>query len=86
MNEHVTVNGDYVTLNEPARASAHYVLEGQESRVGESVISRGKRLGFAELAMATQVGRASVVVAKKPRVAILPTGDELITVDQGPHR
>ena len=86
MNEHVTVDGDYVTLNEPARESAHYVLEGQESRVGESVVSRGKRLGFAELAMATQVGRSSVLVAKKPRVAILPTGDELITVDRSPNR
>jgi molybdopterin molybdotransferase len=86
MNEQATVDGDYVTLNEAARVSAHYVLEGQESRVGESVVTRGKRLGFAELAMATQVGRGSVLVARKPRVAILPTGDELIAVDQSPNR
>jgi molybdopterin molybdotransferase len=86
MNEHVSVEGDYVTLNEPARISAHFVLEGQESRVGETVVPRGKRLGFAELAMAVQVGRSSVVVAKKPRVAILSTGDELIPLDQAPNR
>ncbi len=86
MNEHVTVDGEYVTLNEAARISAHYVLEGQESRVGEAVIHRGKRLGFAELAMAVQVGRSSVLVAKKPRVAILPTGDELIPLDRAPNR
>jgi molybdopterin molybdotransferase len=86
MNEYATVDGEWVTLNQPAQISAHYVLEGQEARVGESVVPRGKRLGFAELAMATQVGRSDVQVAKKPRVAILPTGDELIALDQTPNR
>jgi molybdopterin molybdotransferase len=50
------------------------------------VVGRGKRLGYAELAMAAQVGRASVLVAKKPRVAILSTGDEVISVGQAPQR
>ena len=54
------------------------MLEGQETRVGESVITRGTRLGYAELAIAAQVGRSQLVVAKKPRVAILSTGDELV--------
>ena len=36
--------------------------------------------------MAAQVGRASVVVAKNPRVAILSTGDEVISVGQAPQR
>lgn len=82
MLEHATLDGDTVSFDIAASLSSHYVLEGQESRVGETVIPSGKRLGYAELAMATQVGRSSVVLATEPRVAILPTGDELIAPGQ----
>jgi molybdopterin molybdotransferase len=86
MNEHARTQGEYVVLDEAAREGAHFVLEGQETRVGESVIARGKRLSYAELAIAAQVGRSKLVVAKKPRVAILSTGDELVTVEQTPTK
>ncbi|HEY4877488.1 MAG TPA: gephyrin-like molybdotransferase Glp [Candidatus Acidoferrales bacterium] len=86
MVEHARIEGDHVIIEKVPHASAHFVLEGQETRVGESVIQRGKRLGYGELAMAAQVGRSRVVVAKKPRVAILSTGDEVISVDQPPKK
>jgi molybdopterin molybdotransferase len=86
MNEHARIEGEYVVLDEAAREGAHFVLEGQETRVGESVIERGKRLSYAELAIAAQVGRSKLVVAKKPRVAILSTGDELVAVEQTPTK
>src|SRR5271170_5870160 len=86
MNEYARIAGEYVVLDEAAREGAHFVLEGQETRVGESVIARGKRLSYAELAIAAQVGRSRLVVAKKPRVAILSTGDELVAVEQTPTK
>lgn len=86
MNEHARIEGEYVVLDEAAREGAHFVLEGQETRVGESVIARGKRLSYAELAIAAQVGRSKLLVAKKPRVAILSTGDELVAVEQPPTK
>jgi molybdopterin molybdotransferase len=86
MVEHARIEGDYVVSEKVPHASAHFVLEGQETRVGESVIQRGKRLGYAELAMAAQVGRSRVLVAQKPRVAILSTGDEVIAVDRPPKK
>jgi len=86
MNEHARIEGEYVVLAEAAREGAHFVLEGQETRVGESVIARGRRLSYAELAIAAQVGRSRLVVAKKPRVAILSTGDELVAPDQSPTK
>jgi molybdopterin molybdotransferase len=75
-----------VVMEQAAREGAHFILEGQETRVGESVIARGKRLSYAELAIAAQVGRTRLVVAKKPRVAILSTGDELVAMDQTPAK
>ena len=58
MNEHARIEGEHVVLEQAAREGAHFVLEGQETRVGESVIARGKRIGYAELAIAAQVGRS----------------------------
>jgi molybdopterin molybdotransferase len=86
MLEDAEVEGDYVVVHRAVRPGQHYVVEGQETRAGESVIKRGKRLGYAELAMAAQVGRSKIEVAKKPRVAILSTGDELIAVGNAPRR
>src|ERR1700721_1077123 len=86
MIEDAQVEGETVVVGKPARPSAHFVLEGQETRVGESVIKKGTRLGYAELAMAVQVGRSRLLVTKKPRVAILSTGDEIVPVDQPPKK
>ena len=86
MNEHARIEGEYVVIEQAAREGAHFVLEGQETRVGESVVERGKRLSYAELAIAAQVGRSGLVVAKKPRVAILSTGDELVAPDRTPTK
>jgi len=86
MLEDAEVDGNFVVVHRAVRPGQHYVVEGQETRAGESVIKRGKRLGYAELAMAAQVGRSKVEVAKKPRVAILSTGDEVIAVGNAPQR
>jgi molybdopterin molybdotransferase len=86
MLEDAEVEGDYVVVHRAVRPGQHYVVEGQETRAGESVIKGGKRLGYAELAMAAQVGRSKIEVAKKPRVAILSTGDEVIAVGNAPRR
>ncbi len=82
MVEHARIEGDSVIVDKVPHVSEHFVLEGQESRVGESVVSKGKRIGYAELAMAAQVGRSQILVAKKPRVAILSTGDEIVPLGQ----
>jgi molybdopterin molybdotransferase len=48
------------------------------------VLTRGTRLGYAELAMAAQVGCANLAVFARPKVAVLSTGDEVVAVDQRP--
>ena len=50
-------------------------------RASAKWLSRGARLGYAELAMAAEVGRMRVLVFRRPRVAILSTGDEVVEVD-----
>lgn len=50
---------------------------GEEMRAGHLVLEAGTTLGPAELAVAVEAGRASLLCTRRPRVAILSTGDEL---------
>jgi molybdopterin molybdotransferase len=84
MQEFARIEDGYAILERAALPSQNYVMAGAESRVGEIVILSGARLGFAELAMAAQVGRTRVEVSRRPRVAILTTGDEIVGVDEKP--
>jgi molybdopterin molybdotransferase len=84
MAEHTQSDGDSIVLEQPVRPGQHYVLAGAEARVGEVVIPRGTRLSYAELAMAAEVGAAHLPVSRRPCVAVVSTGDELVSVDQTP--
>jgi molybdopterin molybdotransferase len=84
MHEYTREEGDCVIFNQTARAGQYYVLAGAEARVGEVVVARGTRLGYAELAVAAEVGHARIEVGRRPRVAILSTGDELVSLDGAP--
>lgn len=84
MQEFARIEADHVVFQNAAPTGRNYVLAGSESRVGEVVVARGDRLGYPELAMAAQVGRARVVVTRRPRIAILSTGDEVVSVEQPP--
>jgi molybdopterin molybdotransferase len=63
---------------------AHWMARGREMRAGEVVLRRGERLDPARLGLLASVGRAEVLVVPRPRVAVLPTGDELVEPDQVP--
>jgi molybdopterin molybdotransferase len=54
---------------------------GEDVRQGAIVLRRGTRLRPQEIGMLAALGRVGVSVARKPRVAILATGDELVPID-----
>jgi len=84
MHEYTRTEGDFIVFEQAARAGQHFVLAGAESRVGEVLVPRGARLGYAELAVAAEVGHVRVEVSRRPRVAILSTGDELVALGEKP--
>jgi molybdopterin molybdotransferase len=51
---------------------------GEDIRAGEVVLAAGTRLGPAELGVAASTGVAELACARRPRVAVVVTGDELI--------
>jgi len=74
--------GATVSLRDTVAPSANVRLPGEDVRRGETVFTRGQPLGPAEVGLLASLGFARVAVARRPRVAILATGDELIEVDE----
>jgi molybdopterin molybdotransferase len=86
MIEHTKRDGDQVRFERDAVTGQNFVPRGSEARAGQTLLTPGMRLGYAELALAAQVGAAELKCASKPRVAILSTGDEIVPVDSIPGR
>jgi len=78
MIEHISREGNAVHLDRAVKPGQHVVRRGSEQAAGQTVLSAGTRIGFAEIAAAAQVGAANPVVTHKPRIAILSTGDEVV--------
>jgi molybdopterin molybdotransferase len=84
MIEHTQRDGDVVRFELAAQTGQHIVPRGTEAAAGQTILRPGMRLGYAELALAAQVGAVELRCVKRPRVAILSTGDEVVMVDEAP--
>ena len=85
MVEHVERAGDVINVARTLKSGENFGAQGAEARRGAAVLTPGRRLGFAEVALLAMVGRSCVPVYRRPRVAILPTGDEIVEAGQQPE-
>jgi len=86
MVEDVHVSGDTVTVPASLRAGSNFHRIGDDLREGDRILSAGAQLGAAELGIAAATGRAELPVRRRPRVALMSTGDELVEVGRTPGR
>jgi molybdopterin molybdotransferase len=84
MIEHTQREADTVRFERAAKTGQNIVPRGSEAPAAQTILTPGMRLGYAELALAAQVGETELRCAVKPRVAILSTGDEVVSVDDLP--
>jgi len=77
MVERTRVEGDVVLIAEPARRNQHVRPAGESVQAGEKVLRRGQRVRPAEMAMLAALNVAEPLVFRRPRVALISTGDEL---------
>ncbi|MBU4556578.1 MAG: molybdopterin molybdotransferase MoeA, partial [Actinobacteria bacterium] len=68
---------------EPA-VGEHIRRRAEEVRAGAVVISAGEMLGSAAVGLLASTGHAQVAVYRRPRVAIVSTGSELVEVAETP--
>ncbi|MDB6146064.1 MAG: molybdopterin biosynthesis protein [Pseudomonas sp.] len=79
MQENAVVLDDQrVRFTEPLVTGQNIRPQGQETTVGDEVLVAGTRMGPIELGLAASLGRAELDVVRRPKVAVLSTGDELI--------
>jgi len=55
-----------------------------EARRGDRILQAGRRIGLADLGLLAGAGKSQVMVSRKPRVAVIATGDELVDVAETP--
>jgi molybdopterin molybdotransferase len=76
--ELVSEDSGSVVLEDDVESGRNVRHPGEDLRAGTTVLKTGTPLGPAEMGVAVNAGRATVRVARRPRVAILATGDELV--------
>ncbi len=85
MVEHARVEGERLVVQRPVAPGAGVSFAGTDMAKGELVLRRGTRLTSRETGVLAAIGRGDAEVVRRPRVAILSTGDEIIAPGT-PHR
>ena len=85
MVEHASRDGGKVTLHNPVAPGRNLILAGSEAQGGSRVLRAGTRIEYPQIALLGTVGCAQVPVYRRPEVAILSTGDEVLPVDARPE-
>lgn len=78
MVEHATLAEGRVRCSGAVSAGAHIRRAGEEFRRGEIVLRAGQRVTPAVVGLLASFGRGAVAVARRPRVALITMGDELV--------
>ncbi len=86
MVEDISLDGDMVTVPSRLRGGTNFHNIGDDVRAGDRVLTAGTQLGAAEIGIAAAIGRALLPVRRRPRVALMSTGDELVEVGKAPGR
>jgi molybdopterin molybdotransferase len=85
MVEHTEPAGPAVRILRPVQPFENVARQASEASAGSLILSPGKRLGAAEIGLLASVGLTEVKVFRRPRVAILSTGDEVVSISQTPE-
>jgi molybdopterin molybdotransferase len=76
--ENGTRDGDVVVVNQASGAGRHIRRAGLDFASGAVLLAKGRRLNDRDLALAAAMNHASLPVYRKPKLAVLATGDELV--------
>lgn len=84
MVEYSNASGNQVELTRSVQRGENVVPRGAEAHEGSVLVEAGRRLNDAAIALGASAGKSQLLVYKRPRVAVLSTGDEIVEVDAVP--
>ena len=82
--EDARVDGDHVAVLAAAKSGENINLRASDMRVGAIALERGTRIAAAQLGVLATLGVVDVPVFRKPRVAVISSGDELVPAASQP--
>jgi molybdopterin molybdotransferase len=82
MQEKTNANGNYISLNETIPIAHNIRLLGEQVKAGDIALKKGTKLTPAAIGYLVSLGITKVSVFKKPNIAIVTTGNELIEAGQ----
>jgi len=86
MVEHTSRHADRVEITKGVAPGENIVPQAAEAKLGSLLLDRGMRLDAPGIALAASVGKSRLQVHRRPRVALLTTGDEIVGVSSTPRR
>ena len=84
IQENADRSGDRVVVRSGTVDLDHIRRRGFDFSAGATLLDAGRKLGPRELSLAAAMGHGRVAVHRKPRVAVLSTGDELVMPGETP--
>jgi len=78
IQEDTVADGAFITLNEAAVTGRHIRPAGVDFREGDVLLSAGGRLSERDLSLAASMNYPLLPVRRRPKLALLATGDELV--------
>jgi molybdopterin molybdotransferase len=84
MVEYTRRQGDAVEIQRGVAPGENVVPAASESRAGQVLVRAGTRMDYAAVAVAAAVGKSQVRVHRRPRVAVISTGDEIVDIAATP--
>ncbi|HRJ69017.1 MAG TPA: molybdopterin molybdotransferase MoeA [Beijerinckiaceae bacterium] len=84
IQENASAEGARITVAESVRPGQFVRTAGLDFAAGQTLLKAGTRLGPTEVALAAAMNHAVVPVVRRPRVAVLATGDELVLPGENP--
>ena len=82
--EDIQISNGKAQVLVPIKKGQNIHPKGHDKKRGMELLAIGKRISAAEIAVLATVGKTKVWVSKYPKVAIISTGDELVSIDQVP--
>lgn len=86
IQEDTVADGKRITIKEAAIAGRHIRPAGVDFSEGDVLLRKGTRLTERDLALAAAMNHPQLAVCRRPKVAILATGDELVMPGTTPDR
>lgn len=80
--EDVILKNGYINLTRNPKENENICFEGEDIFKEQLIIKKGKKLNYADIGILASSGIKEVLVYKKPQIAFLSTGDEVVDIDR----